>query len=174
MPIADRDLTKAEFRELTEINDRLRNDILAHDPFALEKKSPLRDIAHCFHSFDLGTMRIFDKLLAANNYDAQPIMITLMFLHGQDIVGSHEWITVDHVNAYMSVHYAIMSHEAEKGGRFDTGNNKRVCRLLFPDCSNAAFIEHLITERGITDAYEIRRAIEGITRTHSAVQDGAL
>jgi hypothetical protein len=174
MPISNRDLTPQEFIELDEINERLRSDVLSHAPTAVESESPLVDISHYYYGFDLDALRVFDKLLAANDYDTQAIMITLMFLHGQDIVGSSEWITVDHLNAYMSVHYAIMSHEAENGGSFDSGNNRRVCRLLFPDCSNAGFIESLIRDRRIIDAYEIRRAIEGIPRTHPAVQGGAL
>jgi hypothetical protein len=173
MPIAGRDLTNAEFREIAEINERLRTEILTRDPSASEDKSPLVDIAHYFHSFDLDTMRVFDKLLTANEYNTQSIMITQMYLHGQEILETSEWLTVDHLNAYMAVHYAILSHEAVKG-EFDSRNNQRVCRLLFPDCSHADFIEHLITDRGITDAYEIRRAIEQITQTHPAVQKGAL
>lgn len=174
MPINNRDLTPDEFAELDEINERLRSDVLSHAPASVESESPLVDISHYYYSFDLDAMRVLDKLLAANDYGTQSIMITLMFLHGQDIIGSTEWITVNHLNAYMSVHYAIMSHEAENGGRFDTENNRRVCRLLFPDCSNAEFIESLIRDRGITDAYEIRRAVDEIPRTHSAVQGGAL
>jgi hypothetical protein len=173
MPIAGRDLTKAEFREIAEINERLRNDILSHDPSAADNRVPLTDIAHYFNSFDLDTMRVFDKLLADNEYSTQSIIITQMYLHGQGILETSEWLTVDHLNAYMSVHYAILSHEAVKG-KFDSRNNQRVCRLLFPDCSNANFIEHLIAERGITDAYEIRRSIDNIPRTHPAVQGGAL
>lgn len=173
MPIAGRNLTNAEYREIAEINERLRNSILAHDPSAEDEASPLIDIAHYFKSFDLDTMRVFDKLLAANGYDTESIMITQMYLHGQEILETSEWITVDHLNAYMAVHYAILSHEAVKG-KFDSRNNQRVCRILFPDCSHADFIEHLITDRGITDAYEIRRAIEQITQTHPAVQKGAL
>lgn len=173
MPIAGRDLTNAEFREIAEIHERLRRDILSRDPSASGEATPLKDIAHYFHSFDLDIMRVFDKLLAANDYSTESIMITHMYLYGQGIIETSEWLTVDHLNAYMAVHYAILSHEAVKG-KFDSRNNQRVCALLFPDCSHADFIEHLVTDRGITDVYEIRRAIEQIPRTHPAVQAGAL
>jgi len=174
MPIGNRPPTSEELAELDEINERLRSEVLRRDPSASEEKSPLFDISHYYRSFELDMMRAFDKLLPQRGYVPDHIITTIRYLHEAGFDETSQWLTMDHVDAYVTITRAILVHENEHGGRFNTRNHKEVCLLLFPDCSNANFIESLINDRGVTNVHEIRRAIKELPKAHSAVQVGVL
>lgn len=170
--MANRSLTNGENLEIAETHARLINELELHG-YTDHERTPVSDINHFFNHSDLNMLRLFDKLLAASSYTTDSIILTQGFLEKIGMSESSEWLTLEHLNMYVDVYYAILGIESREG-RYDTANRNEVCRLLFPDLADAPLIRHLVVDREITDYRQIKRAIREMPKTHSAVQDGSL
>lgn len=176
MPIGNRELNAEEFDELhtlkERIAERVRNNIL----MVPDKEYPMVDVHYAYDSFDLDTMRVFDKLLHLMGYRAVPIALTVSYLHAS---GYHEvspWLTVDHLNAFAALERAILEHSGTDRETFRSEDRQLVRGMLFPDCSDVDLIVSVIRDRGIVKAHEIAPVVRELKREgyHPATRNGAL
>lgn len=180
MPIGHRDLNADEFKELGLLRDRIGDRIRENRHLVPEEDYPAVEIAYAYDDFDLDALRVYDKLLHLMSFRAQPIHLTVKYLHDNGIHEASPWLTPDHVIAYNRLYRAFVEVELAiaktADGTFDPVNRNKVCSLVFPDCSDVDLIESIVRTRRILDVHGIEALIKEFKSTmyHPATQEGAL